>query len=330
MTPVEADRPMITVTTLERLQDGDLADALRLVAEAWAYDEEAGFTRITDDLVRLSGGNGVVVRHLLVRGRLDDTGREGDDDLLLAYLNLVVDGDEGMARLLVHPDYRSRGVSTLIAETVGLNLGSEGWLGTGAQAVRGWAYGHHPAAERLSRRFSLARLSQTLLQVRQLTGPYALPIVEAPLPEGIVVERLTGTPDAGTVDACRTVLSAGGVSVEEQHGLLASLESGSVGGLLARDATGDPIGLALLDDGIGVFELRRAASLRTLVVAPAHRASGVGLALLTANLRDGVERGAEVALLRIDATEERAVRMVRRLGFERNQDDVLYGFGALG
>lgn len=329
MTSSGAVRPMITTSVVGQLEGHDLEDVLRLVREAWEYDEEAGFTRIPEPLVRQPSDGRLAVRHVVIRGKLDDltwTGVGGD---LLAYVHLTVDDGSGMARVLVHPDFRSRGVATLTLETVGLGIGKAGWLDSGAETVRGWAYGHHPAAERLARRFDLLQLSRTWLQVRRLTGPHAGDLPVAPLPEWVSVDQLEGHVCDALEHDCAAVLAAGGLSGRAQQQVLGDLRAGSARGQLARTADGSPAGLVLVDDELGVFELRPSVTVRTLAVTKPLQGSGLGLALLAAALESARDRGAQVAQVRIDPTDERAVRLVRRLGFERNQDDALYGFGEL-
>ncbi|TQM69729.1 mycothiol synthase [Actinomadura hallensis] len=321
--------PMINHAVTGRLEGRDLEDALRLVREAGEYDEEAGFTRIPEELVRQAGDGRQTIRHLLVRGDLDDLTWDGTGGHLLAYAHLAVQDGRGLARLVVHPDYRSRGVSTLTVETVGLETGGGGWLGSGARTVRGWAYGHHPAAERLARRFGMTRVSQTWLQVRQLTGPYALELPAAPLPEGVVLDAVEGEAGDALVRECESVLSRGGLSARARQQVVSGLAAGGARGVLARRPGGEPVGLVLADAEPTVFETRRAGALRALAVARDFQGTGLGLALLTRTLAEFAARGDQVALMRIDPADDRAVRLVRRLGFERNQDDALYGFGDL-
>jgi mycothiol synthase len=320
---------MITHRLADRLDGQELEDVLQLVRDAWAYDEEAGFTRIPESLVRQASDDRLTVRHLMVRGKLDDLTWDGEGGDLLAYAHLVVDDGRGLIRVVVDPAHRSRGVLTLAVETIGLTIGAEGWLDSGAQTVRGWAYGHHPAAERFARRFGLIQLSRTWLQVRQLTGPHADDLPEAPLPPGVAVQDFVGQVDEVLLDDCTSVLADSGLSQQARQQVLNDLRAGGSRGTLARDGAGDPVGLVLADEPLGIFELRYAASLRSLAVVRSQQGSGLGLALVTSTLAAAAEQGAEVAAFRIDPTEERAVRLVRRLGFERNQDDALYGFGAL-
>lgn len=311
------------------LTGADLDDALELVRIAWSYDAEAGFTRVEESLVRQHqpAPGPVVVRHLLVRGELDDLDWDGEGGRLLAYLHLSTEGDEAIGRYIVHPDHRSRGVTTMLFEELGLEVGDDGWLGTGAHAVRGWALGHHPAAERFARRFRLDQLSRTWQLRRHLTGPFAEPLPDAAPPSGVVIDQTAREVRPDDHEEIDQVCRASGMSEAEQQQLVLGLQG--TGALLrrARDAEGRLVGVALTDARTGHVDGFQTGTVRALVVASDHTQQGLGLALLVPTLSSLRESGAQVALFRIDPARARVVRMTRLLSFERDKDDACYGFG---
>ena len=90
--------------------------------------------------------------------------------------------------------------------------------------------------------------------------------------------------------------------------------------LLARSY--QPVGVISL--GV-VGEL---ADLNRLVVAPAHRRRGVGTELVRAGLATVRGAGAQVAILEVDYTNEPAIALYQRLGFEQlTVRDDYYGPG---
>src|ERR1700761_5539092 len=156
--PGTAGAAMMVHQILDALGDDDLRDVLGLAQTAWDYDEQAGFPRITEAMARQVSGDGRTVRHVIARGALDDPGWSGEGGELIAYLHLAAEGGQGAALLMVHPGFRSRGVATMLTETIGLDTGGldtggRGWLDSGATSVTAWAWGHHPAAQRLGRGF---------------------------------------------------------------------------------------------------------------------------------------------------------------------------------
>ncbi|MFY9928760.1 MAG: hypothetical protein WAK82_12210, partial [Streptosporangiaceae bacterium] len=125
-----------------------------MLAEAAEVDAEAGFPQVSLDQPYGDGAS-----HLLVWLLADD--RPGSQvpgkPSLAAYLRVepARDGGPATARYVVRPGFRSRGISTLLAERLGLDLDADsGWAGTGVSALRVWALGDHPAAQRMARRFA--------------------------------------------------------------------------------------------------------------------------------------------------------------------------------
>src|SRR2546429_3981766 len=122
-----------------------------MLAEAAAEDAEAGFPAVSLDQPYRDGAS-----HLIVRLLPDDRPGHEISAVVAAYLRVEPDPDGGpaTARYVVRPRFRSRGISTLLLETLGLDLRAEGgWAGIGVSALRIWARGDHPAAQRLARRF---------------------------------------------------------------------------------------------------------------------------------------------------------------------------------
>jgi mycothiol synthase len=347
--PRAAGAAMICHEILTELDGADLRDVLELVQVAWDYDEQAGFTRITEAMARQVGGDALAVRHVIARGSLDDRDWDGEGGKLIAYVHLAVDNGQGVARVVVHPDFRSRGVATMLVETLGLDTGGPGWLDSGAQSVTAWAWGHHPAAQRLARRFELTELARTWLLQRHLTGPFApdlpapdlpapdlpapdLPAPDLPvlaLPRGVTLDSTPAEIDATTIRWIEDVAIESGMSAPERHQLLSSVRAGRVHAMFALDAAGLPCGCVVVEQALGTIDGLRAGTVSALVVHRSSQGSGLGLALLVVALRRLTSAGAQVALMRMNPHTERAVRLVRRLGFERQHDDACYGFGRL-
>jgi mycothiol synthase len=129
-------------------EEGELREMLAEAAEA---DAEAGFPAVSLDQPYRDDAS-----HLVVRLLPDDRPGHDASAVIAAYLRVEPDPDGGpaTARYVVRPRLRSRGISTLLLETLGLDLRAEGgWARTGVPALRVWARGDHPAAQRMARRF---------------------------------------------------------------------------------------------------------------------------------------------------------------------------------
>jgi mycothiol synthase len=262
-----------------RLVAGELDEAEELARACSEHDQEAGFSQITPSILRTGG------RHLLVRA-------EEPGAPLVAYLHL---DDQGRGTLVVHPDARSNGVATIVLETVEL---------PGAQ---GWAEGHHPAAERLARRFGCKEKARIWRSVLPLSGPYAPPLPRPAIP-------LTEDPDPGA--ARRLWLASGLPERYRPPG------DGSARLLYAAGPEGTPDGYAWLDHGTRTVERLRTGVLRAIV--PAAQGAGTGLSLAAGALALLRDEGVQAAEARLDPALPRALRLARLLGFQRTQDDVLY------
>ena len=136
-----------------------------MLAAAASADAEAGFPAVS-----LSQAYPDDARHLVVR--LLPDGRPGHDGTspVAAYLRVEPDpdGEAATVRYVVRPEFRSRGISTLLVEKIGLDPGT--WGGIGVSALRVWARGDHPAAQRLARRFEKAGI-RTARREWQLLAP---------------------------------------------------------------------------------------------------------------------------------------------------------------
>ena len=133
---------MITYSWRTGFDAGEEREVGEMLAEAASADAEAGFPAVS-----LSEAYPADARHLVVR-LLPDVrpGHEGSSPVA-AYLRVEPDPSGGLAtvRYVVRPQFRSRGISTLLVEQMGLDLGTPG--------LRVWARGDHPAAQRMARRF---------------------------------------------------------------------------------------------------------------------------------------------------------------------------------
>ncbi|MFC5747225.1 hypothetical protein [Actinomadura rugatobispora] len=270
---------MIGTFWRRHLTGGELEEAEDLARACSEYDQEAGFSRIVPPALRTGA------RHLLVR--LDAPAAP-----LVAYLHL--DGAE-CGTLIVHPDARSNGVATAVLESAGL------------PGAHGWAEGHHPAAERLARRFGCTERARIWRSVRPLSGPHAAPLPPPAVP-------LTESADPGP--ARRLWRAAGLPERYRPPG------DGSARLLYAGGPGGAPAGYAWLERGTRTVERLRTGVLRAVV--PAVQGAGTGSALAAGALALLRDEGVQAVEAGLDPALPRAVRSARLLGFQRTQDDVLY------
>ncbi|WP_068270078.1 GNAT family N-acetyltransferase [Aldersonia kunmingensis] len=316
---------MIAYGWCGELAADDRDEVLTLIRRAADYDAEAGFSAIDPSAVDAHSSAEKRVWHLPIRARRDLSAQSDTPWIVVAYLHLEVDADGfGSVQFVVDPDYRSRGIATLLVEELGLDTTADGgWAGTGARVLREWAYGTHPAAERLTARFAVPAVRRQWTLLRHLSGPWAAPL-EPLTTEFAIAEP---APFADVETALGAVLSATAIPARHRETLSSAVSSGSV---VVASEGGEPVGFVRFDPALHEHEGLSAARLGALVVADRASGKGLGSALLTQALTALRDCGAQLALMRIDPEDERAVRMCRLLSFEQEEAHTCYQIGEIG
>ena len=333
---IDQAQSIISYSWTPQLEGEDLEQVLALVTAASEYDDEAGFAQIDPADVRSTGTAGIRVLHLPIRARRD---LEPVDDVplvVVAYLRLAI-GAGGLATVsyVVHPEYRSRGLTTLLVEQLGLDVDAEaGWGATGASALRCWAYSTHPAADRLTRRFGVDAIAEQWGLARPLTGPFAEPLKAPVPPVGITLgaPRALGTDITDITDVAAVVASAA-VPPAHRDRLTSDLRRGSGRIIDVRDEAGAMLGFVWYSTNTTIHLELRAAPVFALILDASAAGQGLGSTLLTVAMIDqrdnppAGERGAQVSLLRINPDDRAAVRTCRLLGYEQEDSDTCYQVG---
>ena len=294
---------MITYSWRTVLDPGEERELRQLLAEAAEEDAEAGFPQVS-----LDQPYGDDASHLIVRLLPDD--RAGHHVLPAAYLRLEPDPEGGpaTARYVVRPEFRSRGISTLLLETIGLDMRADGgWAGTGVRAMRIWARGDHPAAQRMARRFRESGVRPARREWQLL----------APL-------RAQG-PAGGPVHATARVLT-GTAEMTELWRRHRWDEPPAKSTVMITGAAADPTGAAWVDPhATERTQYGTAGRIRAVLV---DEASGNGeeirRALLTAAMDCLEDHGLRVAAITVDARDRGMARSCRLLGFMHDRTDTEY------
>lgn len=320
---------MISYQWFPEVEPADRDEVLNLVTTSAEYDAEAGFSWISPADVSAVGTGGTRISHLVIKARRDLSAREDAPLVIVGYLHLRVDGDGlGTVRFVVHPDYRSRGIATTLVEEVGLRTDAEeGWEGSGAKALRCWAYGTHPASERLTRRFGIDTVARQWTLFRHLSGPFAGPIEPVVLPGDVTLAEAAPLDDPESSRAIGDVLLGAAMGNGHRERLADEIRAGSGSVIVARDGSGRSIGFVWVKPDLASHLGLAAASIRALVTTEEARGSGIGTALTTRALEVLGEAGAQLALMRIDPKDAGAVRMCRMLGFEQEDEHSCYQVG---
>ena len=278
-----------------------------MLAAAAEADAEAGFPAVS-----LGQPYPADARHLVVR--LLPDGRPGHENSspVAAYLRVEPDPDGGPAtvRYVVRPEFRSRGVSTLLVEQIGLDLAAEGgWAGTGAPALRVWARGDHPAAQRMARRFACAGV-RTARRQWQLLAPLRDPGLSDA--SGLAVRPPASAAERAAVAA----LWRRHDGQDEPPDRLGVLVTGpDVPGAVWYDPQADER-----------TEYGTAGRIVAVLTTPDRDELRAGLvAAAMAALREG---GLRVAAIAVDAEDRALARSCRLLGFRHDRTDIEYTVGS--
>jgi mycothiol synthase len=319
---------MITYAWCERLGADDRAQAAALVEQAGRYDSDAGFSAIEIGEVESGPSGDETVWHLPITARKDLGAGPDTSSVMVAYLRLSVDArGHGTIKYTVHPGYRSRGVSTQLVEELGLDVSVPGgWCGTGAASLRCWAYGAHPASERLTRRFGIEPVARQWTLIRHLTGPFALELTVRAIPDGVEIEGPFDLDDEQAAAGVGDVLMRAALAKTQFDQLNTDLAERR-GRVLIATADARPAGFVWFDPHTHAHTELRAAWIHALITAEDLRGSGFGGALLTRALLELKAAGAQLTLLPIDPDDQAALRLSRLASFEQEDAHACYQIG---
>ncbi|BBZ05635.1 hypothetical protein MCHIJ_50720 [Mycolicibacterium chitae] len=304
---------MIDFEWRTELTAADEPELQHLLRSAAAYDDEAGFPQLhLDDL--MSEGTSHLLVWLRADPRLDDT-ELALAHVLAAYLRVQPrPGGIGEVSYVVRPEFRSRGITTLLLEKIGLELNVDGgWQGTGVTALRVWARGNHPAAHRVSMRFHHCGISTIALEWRLLMPVRDLPAID---PDAPAVRRAATDAERSAAD-----------QLWQEHGGREAIPAGAE--LFVAGDGAELTGAVWVAPQAGEqTEYGTAGRIYGPVVPPGNQ-EALRTLLITAlqPLRDA---GLRVASTVVDSADWPVVHEARLLGFMHDRTDVQYAVGATG
>jgi len=304
--PSGAGRARSEINWRASLSDDEQRAIRLMIAEAKKAD---GVAPVGDQVLReLSHDR---TRHLLA----------SDGQTIVGYLNLTPAADDNppMAELVVHPQWRRRGIGSAMARAA---------LAEGGPDTRIWAHGNLEAAQQMAQAMGL-RPARELLQMRR-------PLTDLPPltpPHGVRIDTYRGEDDDAEL---LRVNNAAFAWHPEQGGWTAA-------DLAERRAEPwfDPDGLFLaFDEDSGAvlgFHWTKVhnddlGEVYVVGVDPAAQGRGIGAALTLVGLHHLAERLAAssepTVMLYVEADNVAAVNTYRRLGFEVYSVDVAYAASA--
>jgi len=288
------------VRTVDRLSASEVSDVLALADDAQAAD---GVYPLSEDVV-------LQVRHPSRGVHL----LSATDDGLAGYAFLDRSDPEGPAgELVVAPRFRRRG------------HGSALLAAAGAGPMRFWAHGDEPAARAFAEKAGFARVRVLFQMRRSLTDP----LPDVPLPAGVTLRGFR----PGHDEAAWLGVNARAFAHHPEQGrwTLDDLR------MREEEPWFDPAGFLLavdIEDRLLGFHWTKVhpatgddpaiGEIYVLGVDPGGHRRGLGKALSVAGLRHLAGTGLTSAMLYADESNEPAVALYKRLGFEIYAADVSY------
>jgi mycothiol synthase len=290
------------VHSVGRLSASQSAQVLALADDAFAAD---GVYPLSEDVV-------LQVRHSTSGEQSSGEHFLGyEDDALAGYAFL--DHTENSGELVVAPRFRLRGHGRALLTAAG-----DGPL-------RFWAHGDEPAARAFAEKAGFERVRVLFQMRRKLTDP----LPGAPLPAGVTLRGFR----PGHDEQAWLGVNARAFSHHPEQGRW------SLDDLRLREEEPwfDPAGFLLAVDiedtllGFHWTKVHPAAGddpaigeVYVLAVDPGGHRRGLGRALTAAGLRHLADAGLTAAMLYVDESNEAAVALYRRLGFDVHAADVSY------
>ncbi|GAA1473042.1 mycothiol synthase [Corynebacterium felinum] len=232
-----------------------------------------------------------------------------DDAGVLA--GVMITDDDQVAEIVVHPDYRNRGIAQRAL--------------AGVSGV--WAHGDLPAAQHVAAKLGLVKTRE--LVVMSITEPALSAAADVSIPEGMRIEHLSG-PDKELDEKLLKVNNEAFSWHPEQGGWdMQRLEQ-------ARDTDWfrfeDVIVVFEDEDLIGFHWTKRHGDLRAgakgevyvVGLADSARGRGLGGVLVSAGLAHLVEQGAREVILYVEKDNQPAVKRYRDMGFEVVERHAVY------
>ena len=304
------------VTVTGPLTQAQAASVLPLAGAATERDSVGPLSEHT--LLHLRYGGDAQARNLLLMA----------GPVVAGYAHLDPgDPDEGpAAELVIHPDYRGRGL--------GLTLARALLAETAPQPLRVWAHGDLPAAEALADRAGFARIRSLWTMQRPLAGPLPDPV----FPAGVTLRTFNvGGDEAAWLDLNGKAFAshpeqgawtAEDLSLREREswfdpaGFFLAERAGKLAGFhwtkVHTSAENENPG-GLSHDAAG--EGQRPPVHRD---RPAGQGGGLGRALTMTGLHYLQSRGLPEVMLYVDEDNPPAIRLYESLGFAHLGTDVMF------
>lgn len=295
-----------------------LADILTLVGAAEEADGNPPFSEQT--LVELKAKAPGSVLTLLSHAPEEQSSSEGKD--LAGVAVVVLKGNDGVLEIAVHPNYRNEGVGALLVDALVAERGLHG--------LKAWSHGDHEAAADLAAAYGYRPVRELwrmrLVRSARPDAPDAAPA----LPAGVHLRTFVPGQDEAAWLAANAAAFAhhpeqGAMTLADLAARMAEPWFDPAGFFLAVDDAGTILGFHWTKVHPGHGGHADLGEVYVVGVTPGAQGLGLGKALTVAGIEHLHGLGLEAIMLYVDADNEAAVALYRKLGFTKWDSDVMYG-----
>lgn len=238
---------------------------------------------------------------------------------------VVLNGSEGVLEIVVHPAYRNDGVGAILADKL-VEV-------RGLQGIKAWSHGDHEAAADLAASYGYRAIRELwrMRLVRQASSSSEpVTTTDYDVPDGVTLRTFVPHQDEAAWLAANAAAFShhpeqGSLTLADLQARMAEAWFDPQGFFLAVNETGEILGFHWTK--IHPARAGQAAMGEVYVVGVTPAAQGMGLGkTLTRQGMDYLQNaGLRAIMLYVDADNEAAVSLYRKLGFTKWDSDVMYG-----
>ena len=238
---------------------------------------------------------------------------------------VVLNGSEGVLEIVVHPAYRNDGVGAVLVDKL-VEI-------RGLQGIKAWSHGDHEAAADLAASYGY-RAIRDLWRMRLVrkapSSDSPQPPSDYPTPDGVRLRTFVPHQD----DAAWVAANAAAFAHHPEQGslTLADLQArmqepwfDPAGFFLAVNAADEILGFHWTKVHAARSGQEAMGEVYVVGVTPAAQGMGLGKTLTRQGLDHLQNAGLRAIMLYVDADNEAAVSLYRKLGFTKWDSDVMYG-----
>jgi mycothiol synthase len=228
-------------------------------------------------------------------------------------------GGDGVLELVVHPAYRNQGVATGLLDELRRHVE--------LPSLHAWSHGGHEGAARLAAEYGFAPVRELwrmrLTHVPQMAG--------GDLPQGVALRAFVpGQDEQAWLKANAAAFAhhpeQGAMTLADLQARMAEPWFDPAGFLLAvREDGGELLGFHWTKVHPRTGTHPSIGEVYVVGVTPQAQGMGLGRALTVAGIKHLHAAGQSAVMLYVDADNEAAVALYRKLGFTRWDTDVMYG-----